>query len=223
MSQQECFDVLDHEMNRIGSAARWVVHQKGLWHQTFHCWIYQVVSGRLQLLFQHRHPSKDTFPNLLDISCAGHLAAGEQVEDGVRELEEELGLTVSFHDLEPCGIVQEEQVIEAGGMDREFCHVFVYRCNQPLSEYHVQLEEVSGLYWMDMMEIRSLIDRDARAVYGHGFSVHPATGERTNETRWFELKDFVPHHATYFERVFRKMEVEIARSSMINSLPTSEG
>ncbi|WP_372454640.1 NUDIX hydrolase, partial [Priestia aryabhattai] len=79
----------------------------GLWHQTFHCWIYRVVNDQIEMLFQKRHPQKDTCPDLLDITSAGHLLASEQPCDGVRELEEELGLSVSFEELDKLGVIRD--------------------------------------------------------------------------------------------------------------------
>jgi 8-oxo-dGTP pyrophosphatase MutT (NUDIX family) len=44
------------------------------------------------VLLQRRSRYKDTHPNLLDVSCAGHVDAGENiVECALRELREELG------------------------------------------------------------------------------------------------------------------------------------
>ena len=73
--------------------------------------------------------AKDVFPNLLDKSCGGHLTAGEAVEDGVRELEEELGVVASFEDLIPCGVMPVETQVSSTVLDREFCHIFLYPLN----------------------------------------------------------------------------------------------
>ena len=44
---------------------------------------------------QKRHPNKQNFPNVYDISSAGHIAAGQTSEDAARrEVEEELGLII---------------------------------------------------------------------------------------------------------------------------------
>lgn len=35
----ELIDVFDGNYNLIGTEERDIVHEKGLWHQTFHCWV----------------------------------------------------------------------------------------------------------------------------------------------------------------------------------------
>jgi isopentenyldiphosphate isomerase len=112
MSQDEVFDVSNALMVKVGEATRQNVHVQGLWHQTFHCWIVHTsTTGESSLLLQVRHKDKDTYPNLLDISCAGHLQKGETVEDGVRKLQKELGVSVSFNNLIYCGMIAEEDMI----------------------------------------------------------------------------------------------------------------
>ncbi|MGF7045580.1 isopentenyldiphosphate isomerase [Paenibacillus sp. DS2015] len=78
---QEEFDIYNEQMIKIGIASRQQAHALGLWHQTFHCWVVRTsATAGFSLLFQLRHPDKDTFPSLLDISCAGHLTTGEGPE-----------------------------------------------------------------------------------------------------------------------------------------------
>ncbi|KAL7528369.1 hypothetical protein ACHAWF_002539 [Thalassiosira exigua] len=71
------------------------VHADGDWHRSVQAWIVQADAeggGRVRVLLQRRSPYKDTHPNQLDVSCAGHVDAGENTLDTVvRELEEELG------------------------------------------------------------------------------------------------------------------------------------
>jgi len=205
---EERFDVFDEAIRKIGTASRKDVHALGLWHQTFQCWIVAERNGQQSLLFQMRHPGKDTFPSLLDISCAGHLVAGEKLEDGVRELEEELGLSVSFDMLIPCGLYREEQYIAPDTIDRELCHVFVLRSDLPLTEYRLQEDEVTGLYHIALDDVRQLatgrMDRDA-TIRAEG--VEPgADGQLQWIERSFRRDDFVPHAASYFELVLRGVE-----------------
>jgi isopentenyldiphosphate isomerase len=70
------------------------VHKDGDWHRSMHLWIYQPDSANenVRVLLQRRSPYKDTHPNLLDVSCAGHVNAGDDIlETTMREMEEELG------------------------------------------------------------------------------------------------------------------------------------
>ena len=141
----ELFDIYDEDLNHIGVKPREVVHRHGDWHQVFHCWVIgKDDEGTEFMIMQKRGPNQDTFPNKLDIGAAGHLQAGETVEDGARELEEELGLVVDFDDLISLGvrvgIVKYKDLI-----DCQICHVFFCECHQPLRDYQYQKEEITGL------------------------------------------------------------------------------
>jgi isopentenyldiphosphate isomerase len=201
LNHDEIFDIFNAQMERVGTAGRLQVHANGWWHQTFHCWIISLRNDQPSLLLQLRHPDKDTFPNLLDISCAGHLLAGESAEDGVRELEEELGLQVAFSSLIPCGIYAEEDALPDGRMDREFCHVFLYRCDQPIFEYRIQQEEVSGLYFVGLKDFKSLIQGAVQTI--------PAIGANLSDDGLLEERswhiaptDLVPHDDKYYKFLF---------------------
>lgn len=71
------------------------VHKDGDWHRSIHAWVVQrdaQTDNNVSVLLQRRSPYKDTHPNLLDVSCAGHVNAGGDVFDTtMRELKEELG------------------------------------------------------------------------------------------------------------------------------------
>lgn len=197
---EERLDIYDESGVHLGSEARSEVHRLGLWHQTFHCWIYRKDGEQIDLLFQKRHPQKDTCPNLLDITSAGHLLAGEIPEDGVRELEEELGLSVAFSELTSIGIIRD--VTSAPGIiDKEICHVFLYACEQPLSAYTVQEEEVVGLLWVKLDEVEKLFRTEIPHLSASGFLLEAGEGVRDCVLQLSEA-DFVPHEAHYYQQVF---------------------
>lgn len=213
----ERLDIFDESMNHTGTATRSEAHAKGLWHQTFQCWVWDNAVGEGALLFQERHPDKDTFPGLLDISCAGHLLAGERVEDGVRELDEELGLSVSFKELIPCGIFPEEDRISSELIDREFCHVFLYPCSQPLTDYRLQEEEVTCLYRISIADVRRLAVETDFSVNIQGVAADPQQGGAMKSVeRTVVAKDFVPHPELYYQlllQAIEKYQQEISPSS----------
>ena len=120
--------MLDSRGEKTGEVAwKSEAHRLGLWHRCFHCWIFspEISSGSPYLFVQRRAAGKDTWPNRLDVTAAGHLGAGEEtLEGGPREIEEELGLTVAPDELVPLGTRRSELQIPAG-LDREFQEVFL--------------------------------------------------------------------------------------------------
>jgi len=72
---KEYFDLLDEKGNKTGKTKlRSEVHRDGDWHKAVHIWI---INEQGDILLQRRSPNKDSDPNKLDISCAGHLTTGD--------------------------------------------------------------------------------------------------------------------------------------------------
>jgi len=140
----ELFDIYDEALNHIGVKARDATHRDGDWHQVFHCWVIgREATGDAFLVLQKRQGWLD-YPNKIDISAAGHLQAGETVQDGVREIEEELGLAVKFEELIPLG--RRLGVSRIGDfVDCQICHVFLHECDQPLADYDYRRAEIAAL------------------------------------------------------------------------------
>lgn len=195
------FDIYDEKMKWLGTAPRSEVHAKGLWHRTFQCWIVSLGGQKPELLLQLRHPGKDLFPNLLDISCAGHLGAGETTEEGVRELEEELGLTVDFSEFISCGMFAEEDIISEDLIDREFCHVFIYRCDQSLHHYTLQADEVCGLFAVSAEGLERLVHQETNQLAASGYKMS-LNGRLAETSMFLTIDDLVPHPVAYFDLVF---------------------
>jgi isopentenyldiphosphate isomerase len=198
---KEILDIFDEEMNHLGTAARSEVHQKGYWHQTFHCWIISRDAGRLYILFQRRHPQKDTFPDKLDITCAGHLLAGEQPADGVRELVEELGVTVPFSSLRSIGIIKDVTVSD-DKTDKEFCHTFLLETNRPLTAYTLQAEELTEIVKMELEQAIRLFNGEIGSAFVSGIRLHDG-GSKEDVRYEVNVDSFVPHDPAYYETVFR--------------------
>ncbi|NMO96438.1 NUDIX hydrolase [Paenibacillus lemnae] len=205
MSQDELFDIFDEHMIVIGTDTRQNVHKHGYWHQTFHCWICdRSGDGEPLILLQLRHPDKDTFPGYLDISCAGHLLAGETPEDGVRELEEELGVTAKLQDLVYSGHVQQEYVTEQL-KDRECTHIYIYECSKPLEEYVFQKSEISGLFQCTVKEYMDLIRGGVTAVTMQGVLYEEQQDELRRVSRLVTAEDITPQSSQYYEVLFRAL------------------
>ena len=190
----EMFDIYDENLTHIGVKARAAVHTDGDWHKVFNCWvIYRDDDGQDWVILQKRAATKDTFPDMLDISAAGHYEAGESTRDGIRELEEELGLSPKFEDLIPLGrrvsVTKYNSVV-----DRQFANVFFYICDQPLSAYQYQKDEIAGLLAMKADDgLRLLVgDIPALDVPCVGFD---------SETVCITSDNFIPAQDHYFEKI----------------------
>ncbi len=140
----ETLDYLNDNRQIIGKASREEIHQKGLWHQTFHCWIIGFENEQPYLLFQRRSLHKENHPGLYDISAAGHLLTGESPQDGLRELKEELGISVEWEELISLGTKVDVSEVN-GQLNREFCHTFFLENRFTKIDFKLQCSEVMGL------------------------------------------------------------------------------
>ena len=149
MSDDELIDVMTEEGGpvlggdgRQRQKTRAEIHRDGDWHAAFHLW---VVSGS-GVLLQRRGSHKHSWPSRLDATAAGHLTAGEQPLDGLREAEEELGVAYSASALFGLGIHDVEEEAEDGTINREHQHLFGVFDDRPLTAFtSLQDEEVDGL------------------------------------------------------------------------------
>lgn len=159
----EILDIFDAQFKHIGQATRADAHQKGLWHQTFHCWIVRKRQDKIYVVFQKRSATKRDFPDLLDICVGGHMLAGETLRDGVRELEEEVGVHCAYEDL--CYLGVRVECTDFGHFkNNEFQHVYLLRDDTPLDGYTLQEEEVSGLAEMELYQALALFSDEAECV-----------------------------------------------------------
>ena len=140
----EEIEIFDANLDPKGKMDRKAAHLSGEWHQTFHLWLCSSRSGG-SLLFQLRSPSAKNFPNMLDVTAAGHLLVGETVEDGTREAKEELGIAVEDLSLKSLGYRVEVADQENGQKNREYQAVFLSKDERGLDEYKPDPEEVYGV------------------------------------------------------------------------------
>lgn len=155
----EFFDVLDEEGNLTGRVKeRSLVHEDGDLHRTSHIWVVRKTEKGFDVLLQKRSLHKDSFPGCYDISSAGHVAAGDDyLESAVREIGEELGISVSEEELDLLGI---HQGIMNGNFygkpffNHEISAVYVYDRPIHTENLVLQKEEVEEVRWMDYEECK---------------------------------------------------------------------
>lgn len=154
--ENEILRIFDGDMNCIGQKTRNEIHKKGYWHEVFHCWFTIMENDECYVLLQKRAAVKKEYPGYFDITTAGHLLADERIEDGVREVEEELGVSIEFKDLIFLGIIKGE--VKLGSIwDREICHVFLYKCEQ-LPVFQLHKDEVDSIYKVRLDDVINLFN-----------------------------------------------------------------
>ena len=177
----ELVDILDSKGNFTGrTAMKSEAHRKGWFHPSVHVWLY-TKDGKL--LIQQRAKSKDTHPLLWDVSVAGHIGAGEGIKaSAIREIEEEIGLSISKEQLEKIGIFKSVHEHAADLIDCEFHHTFLCELNVPSANLKKQESEVENLELISLLEF--------------------------SEETWgmANLQKYVPHGIEYYKTVIKEIK-----------------
>ncbi len=147
MELVSCFDEDKKDCHRVEE--RNVCHRAGYWHESAHIWLLK----ENMILLQKRSMNKTAYPGYYDTSTAGHVLVGESVEAcALRELNEELGLTVDASQLIPIGeyrIESDQNFYGKKYLEREFCSVYVVE-DFDESSMKLQSDEVDSVTWMDV-------------------------------------------------------------------------
>lgn len=204
----EIIDVFDGNHQKIGSLDRQAVHSQGLWHQTFHCWIFGHDHANGFVIFQLRSKEKKNYPNMLDITAAGHLTSGEGPIDGVRELQEELGVDIDSNSLISLGVKHDVADEGNGTRNREFAHVFLLRDDRALTQYVLQADEVSGLVRMSLYDGLRLFSGEITTA--RCASVRVSDGTMHEFEREVSVKDLIPRVDSYYLKVFMLAKMALA-------------
>ncbi|MFU2014175.1 NUDIX hydrolase [Peribacillus butanolivorans] len=199
--ENEMLKVFDADRKQIGVATREEVHRIGYWHEVFHCWFVSREAGVDYIYLQHRCAMKKDYPNLLDITAAGHLLAHETIYDGVREIKEEIGIDVSFAELVPLGII-EYHVTKENFIDKEIANVFLYESTQCFNDFTLQKEEVSGMVKVELDDFEDLWAGTKEEVNIQGFEINQ-DDHRMMIDQYVGRDKFVPHEVSYYKSIIR--------------------
>ncbi len=153
MNMDEYLDILTKFGKPTGKTAlKSEAHKKGLFHATVHIWFYTATG---EVLFQKRSATKETFPNYWDVSVAGHVLAGETIEDAaLREVKEEIGIAILKSDLVKIDVRKNINRHPNGIIDCEFQNVFLCKLDIALHKLKKQDEEVDALCLRSLEEFK---------------------------------------------------------------------
>ncbi len=196
----ELFDVLRADGSATGQVkARHAVHRDGDWHRSLHVWVAGFdATGEPFLLLQRRGKDKDVAPGILDATVGGHFRTGETLVQVVREVEEEIGISVTVADLRRLGT--RASVVDAlslGIADRELQEVYLLRDDRPLTDYRLNAAEVDELVRVSLPALLAFLAGDVPELTARVLDAH--TGEVREVT--LDRSAFIASVDNYYYRV----------------------
>jgi len=153
---KEYFDILDENGNKTGKIKlRSEVHRDGDWHKVVHIWI---LNKDGDVLLQRRCASKDSYPNMLDISSAGHLSAGDtSLEGALRELKEELNLDVKAEELQLIKTLKKSLRVTENFINSEFADVYILITDKKIDDMKFQEDEISEIFFVPYKKFKEMV------------------------------------------------------------------
>ncbi|WP_277585231.1 NUDIX hydrolase [Psychrobacillus antarcticus] len=156
------------------------------------------------IYLQLRSDTKKDYPNLFDITAASHILFDESIQDGIREIKEEVGIEVSFIDLTPLGVINYCVMLE-DFIDKELANVFLYKYNKSFDDFIFQKEEVAGIVKVKFADFEELWlgERDSVRIKGVKLS---NDGSKVFLNEYVGRERFVPNHVSFYQTVIQKMK-----------------
>lgn len=147
----ELIDIYDENNNLTGvPKMKSEAHRDGLWHRNVHVWIYNSAG---EILLQLRAKDKLVFPDVWDVSVAGHVGAGEDLlVSASREVEEEIGLTIKLEDLEFFKIRTISMTYKEV-KNNEFAYIYFLKFEGDISQLKLQNEELQAVKFFSSEKI----------------------------------------------------------------------
>jgi isopentenyldiphosphate isomerase len=139
-------------------------HKIGLWHRSAHIWIY---NSKKEILLQLRAKEKPLYPNMWDISVAGHVSAGEQpIQAALREIKEEIGLSVKESDLSFFKIIKHKSIFR-DIKNNEFYYVYFLKFDEDINHLKLQKEEVQKIKFVSLTELKKELINPSNNLVPH--------------------------------------------------------
>lgn len=176
----ELIDILLDDLSFQKTSLKSDAHKYGWLHASVHIWFY-TKNGKI--LLQKRSPNKLSFPNLWDVSVAGHISAGEKpTTSALREIKEEIGITVKDTDLVYIGKYHEIYEHKKNYVDNEIHYIYLCELTHTLDSLKIQEEELSDIKLIAIDDFKKLI----------------YAGSNENE--------IVPHEVDYYALILEHIE-----------------
>lgn len=162
----ELIDIFDENNNSVvNQKMKGEAHRDGLWHRTAHIWIY---NSKGEILLQLRAKDKLLYPDVWDISAAGHVSAGEDpITSGLREIKEEIGLKAKQEDLD-FWMIRKHEAVFRDIKNNEFYYVYFLKFDGDISQLKLQDEEVQEIKFLPIDEVKEDLKTNPDRYVPHG-------------------------------------------------------
>lgn len=163
----EYIDVLNEDGSfGGGTKTKEQIHIDGDWHRAVHIWF---VNSKNEVLLQRRAKTKVNHPDMWDISVAGHISAGEEpIPSALREIEEEIGITIDPSELHKIGELKAESIQNNGTyINKEINDIFLVRKDIELDQMTKQDSEVDALTYIPISELKKWIEEKNPELVHH--------------------------------------------------------
>ena len=158
----EYLDVYNENHEMIGTYSRDKVHEKGMWHNTIHCWLYDNDGN---VYFQVRSDA-----NKLYTTASGHVQAGETLKEAFgREVSEEIGIDVHYEKAELLNVVTWKMDKEKNGKlikDRAFANVYLLKLDNTNLKFDFSDHEVCGIAIVNANDTLEMFEEKISSVKG---------------------------------------------------------
>lgn len=158
----ELVDIFDENQKFIKKEMKSVAHTLGHWHKSIHAYL---INNNKEIVIQKRSADKDLYPNVWDVSFAGHVGAGEDTKtSALRECQEELGITLSENEIKYLFTVPEK--LQWGKVrSNEFVDVFI--CVANFHDIVKQDEEVDDVKVIKIKNFIKMIESKHKELFPH--------------------------------------------------------
>lgn len=162
----ELIDIYNENHEYLGKCDKVLAHKLGLWHEVFNGII--VNKNKNTVIFQIKNSDHNKVHNInkIEISIGGHYKAGENIEDGIREIEEESGIKIEFKDLINLGERQVSTIVNKDYKIREFQKIFIIPYNDSINKLNCKDDEVTGFVEFDIDDCIDLFLKFKNTIVG---------------------------------------------------------
>lgn len=159
----ELIDIYDSNGKHIGREMKSEAHSIGHWHKSIHAYL---INNKNEMVIQKRSANKDFYPNIWDVSFAGHVGAGEDTMiSALRECQEELGINLDKNNVQHLFTIPEK--LQWGNViSNEFVDVFLCKVNE-FGKFTKQDKEVGDVKVISLNEFIHLIQTKDNSLFPH--------------------------------------------------------